>query len=327
MTARRAQRAAAELGDPVADHHPAGGVADHVDGGRALVHRALGGLGQRLRVLAQVTAGVARAPDDAGTAPLVLERRGQHLERGRRPAVPGHQQHRAELVLGTGSTGGSSRRSTREDGDHHARARRRERAGSGGGPGTWTGARSGLLPGHAAAPRAGQRAAPLTPAAGPRRADQRPGPAGHPRHPGAAAGAQPGRHHGVRLQPPARRDRADVHPGRRAAPWPAGAPGPPRRPAARHRPGAAGDLAARPRGRAAGHPPGGTRRPAAAGPRRRRGRPGRRAGRRGRAGRRADPGAPHPRADRAGGDPGGRAWGRHRGPEDESDPQPTGGAR
>ena len=58
-----------------------------------------------------------------------------------------------------------------------------------------------------------------------RRADQRPGPAGHPRDPRAAARAQRGRHHDLPVQPPARRGRADVHPGRRPRPRPAGAPG------------------------------------------------------------------------------------------------------
>ena len=55
-------------------------------------------------------------------------------------------------------------------------------------------------------------------AAGPRRADERPRPAGHPRDPRRccwscnAAGDD-----GLPVQPPARRGRADVHPGRRAA--------------------------------------------------------------------------------------------------------------
>ena len=46
-----------------------------------------------------------------------------------------------------------------------------------------------------------------------------------------------GRHDGLPLQPPAGRDRADVHPGRRARPRPAGAPGRAGRAAAADRPG------------------------------------------------------------------------------------------
>ena len=60
-------------------------------------------------------------------------------------------------------------------------------------------------------------------AAGARRADQRPRPAGHPRDPRPAARPQRGGHHGLPVQPPARRGRADVHPGRRPRPRPAGA--------------------------------------------------------------------------------------------------------
>ena len=51
------------------------------------------------------------------------------------------------------------------------------------------------------------------PPAHPRRADQRAGPAGHPRDPRAAARAEPGGHDDLPVQPPARRDRADVRPG------------------------------------------------------------------------------------------------------------------
>ncbi len=59
-------------------------------------------------------------------------------------------------------------------------------------------------------------------AAGARRADQRTRPAGHPRDPRAAARPQRRGHHDLPVQPPARRDRADVHAGRRARPRPAG---------------------------------------------------------------------------------------------------------
>ena len=79
------------------------------------------------------------------------------------------------------------------------------------------------------------RAAAAAAAAGARRADERPGPAGHPRDPGAAARPQRGRHDDLPVQPPARRGRADVHPGRRARPRPAGDPGRARRAAAADR--------------------------------------------------------------------------------------------
>ena len=83
----------------------------------------------------------------------------------------------------------------------------------------------GVLARHAAAARAGRRAAAPSRAAGARRADQRPGPAGHHRDPRAAAGAAPRRDDGLPVQPPAGRGRAAVHPGRRARPRPAGAAG------------------------------------------------------------------------------------------------------
>ena len=158
-----------------------------------------------------------------------------------------------------------------------------------------------LLARNAAAARAGRRPAPPTSAAGPRRADQRPRPAGHPRDPRAAARPQRGRHHGLPLQPPARRGRADVHPGRRPRPRPAGAPGPAGRAAEAHRAGG-GAHPGRLRGAgAAGRRRRAVRRRAAAGALRRPGRAQRRAGlgRRPRhhAHRRAAP----PRGHRAGG--------------------------
>ena len=125
-------------------------------------------------------------------------------------------------------------------------------------------------------------------------------PQGIRRHPRPAAAAQRGRHHDLPLQPPARRDRADVHPGRRARPRPARAPGR-RWPRCAHRPAwcgcarptsrrrsrcstAASSTARRRRSSYALRRPGGAQRRARAG-----GRPGRRARAR----------APQPRGDRA----------------------------
>ena len=92
-----------------------------------------------------------------------------------------------------------------------------------------------LLPRDAAAARPGRRPAAEPAAARARRADQRAGPAGHPRDPRPAAASQRGRHHGLPVLPPARRGRADVRPGRRPRPRPPGAAGAARRPAAADR--------------------------------------------------------------------------------------------
>ena len=118
----------------------------------------------------------------------------------------------------------------------------------------------GLLARHAAAARAGRRAAAPAAAADPRRADQRPGPAGHPGDPRPAARPQRGRHHGVPVQPPARRGRAAVHPGRRAGPRPAGAAGRAGRAAAADRPRRGAHPRRRAGPRAAGRRRGGVRR-------------------------------------------------------------------
>ena len=76
-------------------------------------------------------------------------------------------------------------------------------------------------------------------AAGARRADERPRPAGHPRDARPAARAERRGHHGLPVQPPARRGRAAVLPGRRPRRRPAGAAGRARRAAAADRPGRA----------------------------------------------------------------------------------------
>ena len=113
--------------------------------------------------------------------------------------------------------------------DAVARARRRRRVDEAleqvglGGVGSPAG--QGLLARDAAAARAGRRPAAPAAAAGARRAHQRPGPAGHPRDPRAAARAERGRHDDLPVQPPARRGRAAVHPGRGPRPRPAGAAG------------------------------------------------------------------------------------------------------
>ena len=99
-----------------------------------------------------------------------------------------------------------------------------------------------LLPGHAPAPRHRPgHARPARPAH-PRRTDQRPRPAPDPRDARGDDPVRGGRPHGDRLQPPARRGRAVLHPPRRHGPRPAGPGGPGRRdhrlrrhPARRHR--------------------------------------------------------------------------------------------
>ena len=89
---------------------------------------------------------------------------------------------------------------------------------------------AGLLARHAAAARPGRRTAPPAAAAGARRADQRPGPAGHPRDPASCCWTlQRSRHDDLPVQPSAGRGRADVHPGRGARPRPAGDAGAARR--------------------------------------------------------------------------------------------------
>ena len=138
----------------------------------------------------------------------------------------------------------------------------------------------GVLAGHAAAARPGRRAAAQAAPARAGRADQRPGPARHPGDPRPAHRAERGRHHGVPVQPPAGRDRAVLHPGRRDGPRPAGAAGRARRAARADRPGAAQHAGAGPGGRAARRPGGGPGRAPADRAPRRPGRAERRAGRR-----------------------------------------------
>ena len=93
----------------------------------------------------------------------------------------------------------------------------------------------GVLAWNAPAARAGRRPDAPAAAADPGRADQRAGSAGHPRDPPTAAAAQPGWDDDLLVQPPARRGRADVHPGRRAGPRSTRSPGPAGRPAATDR--------------------------------------------------------------------------------------------
>ena len=81
-----------------------------------------------------------------------------------------------------------------------------------------------LLAGHAAAAGHRRRPAAAPRAADPRRADQRPGPAGHPRGPFAGQRSRRGRRHGAAVHPPAVRGRADLHARRRHACRQAGRP-------------------------------------------------------------------------------------------------------
>ena len=148
-----------------------------------------------------------------------------------------------------------------------------------------------VLARDAPAARARGRAAARPAAARARRADQRPGPAGHPRDPRPARRAEPGGHHGVPVQSPARRGRAVVHPGRHRRPGPARPAGGSRRAASADRPGDGAHPGRRPGRGPAGRPRGAARRRPAGG---RGGRPGRGQrppGRRGAAGFRDRPGA------------------------------------
>ena len=79
--------------------------------------------------------------------------------------------------------------------------------------------------GHEAAARPRRRAPPAARTAGPGRADQRPRPAGHARNPFTGPGVGGGRHHGLPLLPPPRRDRAGLHARGRDGPRPARHPG------------------------------------------------------------------------------------------------------
>ena len=123
--------------------------------------------------------------------------------------------------------------------DRHSDARTsarpdRRRPGPRGPAGRGDQALPGLLPRHAAAAGHRQRPADAAGPAGPRRADQRPRPAGHPR--GAPPGRRPRRRrrHRPGLQPPARRGGADVQPRRRHVRGPAGLAGLDGRAARRH---------------------------------------------------------------------------------------------
>ena len=85
----------------------------------------------------------------------------------------------------------------------------------------------GLLPRHEAAPRDRGRPAQEPTAAHPRRAEQRAGPPGHRRRSRAASSARLRRpHHGLPVQPPARRGPAGLRPRDDPRPWSAGRPRP-----------------------------------------------------------------------------------------------------
>lgn len=88
---------------------------------------------------------------------------------------------------------------------------RRHRARPGGPDGRRGQEGEGVLARHEAAPRARGRAAPAPQTPRARRADERPGPAGHARNPFPGAGAGVGRHDGLPLLAPPRRDRAGLH--------------------------------------------------------------------------------------------------------------------
>ncbi len=126
------------------------------------------------------------------------------------PAAYAHLSGRANLALFDAMGPGGRRRSRA--------GRDRRRAGPGRARRRRPAAGAGLLAGHAAAARPGRRAAAAAAAAGPRRADQRPRPAGHPRDPRPAARAERRRDDRLPVQPPARRGRAALHPGRRPRP-------------------------------------------------------------------------------------------------------------
>ena len=137
------------------------------------------------------------------------------------PAAYGHLSGRENLALLDASGPGGGRAHPAAPDRRGARAGRPVRCRQPAG--------AGLLAGHAAAAGAGRCVAPPPGVADPRRADERPGPAGHRRGPRAAARAEPQRDNGFPVQPPAGRGRADGHPGRRARPRPPGAAGTTRR--------------------------------------------------------------------------------------------------
>src|SRR3954469_12372626 len=241
----------------------------------------------------------ARRADAAGGPPGAAARR--RADRGAGPLRP---------PVRAGEPGAARRLRPGRVVAHPASPHRRG-AGAGGPGGRRPPPGEGVLPGDAAAARAGRAPAAAAGAAGARRADERARPAGHRRGACAAAGPQPQRDDGLPVQPPARRGGAAVLQGRSPRPRPAGTAGPPRHAHRAHRGHRGAHPGSRPGARdprRAGHldrgGPGG-------GPRRRPGRGQRPAGARRGAG---------PRLAARAGDPGAGRAGRRR-----PQPRPGGG--